>query len=83
MYWDLRDKKISWDDEISDLSKIKFKKQLEDFTTNKKEIPKVIPLTKVSVTTIDLHDFGDISIAANCVAVLATVYQSTKANQSL
>ena len=77
---DLCDKKILWGKGTSDLLKIKFKKYLEDITNNKREIPKpkVIPLTKESVTTIDLHVFGAISITANCAAVPAIVYQPTE-----
>ena len=83
--YDLCDKKLLWGKGTSDLLKIKFKKYLEDITNNKREIPKpkVIPLTKELVTTIDLHAFGTTSITANCAAVLAIVYQPTEIDWSL
>lgn len=58
---------------------------MEDITNNKREIPKpkVIPLTKESVTTIDLHVFGASSITANCAAVPTIVYQPTEIDWSL
>lgn len=56
---------------------------MDNITNNKREIPKVTPLAKEFVTTIALDILGDVSIAANCAAVLATVYQTTKIDQSL
>ena len=58
---------------------------MEDITNNKREIPKpkVITLTKESVIAIDLHVFGATSTTANCMAVLAIVYQPTETDWSL
>lgn len=46
IYRNLCDKKIHWDEGISDLLKINFKKWVQNKTNNKREIPRVILLTK-------------------------------------
>ena len=46
IYGNLCDKKIHWDEGISDLLKINFKKWVQNKTNNKREIPRVILLTK-------------------------------------
>ena len=54
---------------------IKFEEWASDISSIKTEILRYIPLKRESVTTIDLHLFGDASVIANCAAVYALIYQ--------
>ena len=69
------DLKIPWGEEIPDILKQKLKKWDQDISSNKIALPRGIPLKLESVTVIDLHVFGDVSILANCAIVYAIVYQ--------
>ena len=77
------DLKIPWDEEIPSILKCKFKKWVQDRSSNKIALPQVIPIKLVSATAIDLHVFGDASILANCAAVYTVVYQPSITNKKL
>ena len=77
------DPKIPWDEEIPDILKRKFKKWVQDISSNKIALPWAIPLKLESVIAIDLYVFGDVSILANCAAVYAVVYQPSITNKGL
>ena len=77
------DLKIPWGEEIPDILKRKFKKWIQDTSSNRIALPRAIPLKLESVTVIDLHVFGDVSILANCAAVHAIVYQPSITNKGL
>ena len=47
----------------------------------KNEIPRSAPLNKEFITAVDLHVFGDASIAASCALVYAVVYQPSVTKQ--
>ena len=66
--------KIPWDEEIPDILKHKFKKSVQDISSNKIVLRRAIPLKLEFVTAIDLHVFGDASILANCATVYAVLY---------
>ena len=59
------DLKISWDEEIPDILKRKFKKWIKDISGIKIAFPRAIPLKLESVTAIDLHVFRDPGILTN------------------
>ena len=75
IYRELCDKKLPWDTEIPQILKKKFTKWVNDITNILIEIPRSIPTHKESITSVDLHVFGDGSIVANCAAVYAVVNQ--------
>ena len=63
--------------------KKKFKKRVNDITNILIEIRKSIPTQKESITSLDLHVFGDASIVANCAAVYAVVNQPSEISEGL
>ena len=75
IYCELCDKKFPWDSEIPQILKKKFKKWVNDITNILIEIPRSIPTHKESITSVDLHVFGDASIVANCATVYAVENQ--------
>ena len=77
------DLKIPWGEEIPDILKQKLKKWDQDISSNKIALPRGIPLKLESVTVIDLHVFGDVSILANCAIVYAIVYQPSITSKGL
>ena len=77
------DLKIPRGEEIPDILKRKLKKWVQDISSNRIALPRAIPLKLESVTVIDLHVFGDVSILANCAAVYAIVYQPSITNKGL
>ena len=83
IYRELCDKKRSWDTEIPQILKEKFKKWVSDITNIPIEIPRSIPTHKESITSVDLHVFGDASIIANCAAVYAVVNQPPAISKGL
>ena len=83
IYRELCDKKLPWDTEIPQILKKKFKKWVNDITNILIEIPRSIPTHKESITSVDLHVFGDASIVANCAAVYAVVNQPSAISQGL
>ena len=56
---------------------------MNDITIILIEIPRSIPTHKESITSADLHVFGDASIVANCAAVYAVVNQPSAISQGL
>ena len=82
IYRELCDKKLPWDTEIPNIRE-KNLKWLNDITNILIEIPRSIPTHKESITSVDLHAFGDASIVANCVAVYAVVNQLSAISQGL
>ena len=83
IYCDLYDKKLPWESEIPQILNKKFKKWVNDITNIIIEIPRSIPTHKESITSVDLHVFGDVSIVANCAAVYAVVNQPSVISQGL
>ena len=83
IYRELCDKKLPWDTEIPQILKKKFTKWVNDITNILIEIPRSIPTHKESITSVDLHVFGDASIVANCAAVYAVVNQPSAISQGL
>ena len=83
IYHELCDLKIPCDEEIPDIPKRKFKKWVQDISSNKIALPRTIPFKLESVTAIDLHVFGDAGILVNCAAVYAVVYQPSITNKGL
>ena len=81
VYRELCDKKLPWDTEIPQILKKKFTKWVNDITNILIEIPRSIPTHKESITSVDLHVFGDGSIVANCAAVYAVVNQPSAISQ--
>ena len=79
----MRDLKIPWGEEIPDILKRKLKKWVQDTSSNRIALPRAIPLKLESVTVIDLHVFGDVSILANCAIVYAIVYQPSITSKGL
>ena len=73
IYCELCDKKLPWDTEILQILKKNFKNWVNNITNILIEIP--IPTHKESITSVDLHVFGDASTVANCAAVYAVVNQ--------
>ena len=71
------------DTEIPQILKKKFKKWVNDITNILIKIPRSIPTHKVSITSVDLHVFGDASIAANCAAIDGVVNQPSAISQGL
>ena len=76
------DLQIPWDEEIPDLLKRKFTKWVQVISSNKIALPRAIPLKLKSATVIDLHVFGDYTLA-NCAAVYTVVYQPSISNRGL
>ena len=74
IYRELCDNKISWDAEVSKGRKTKFEKWANDVSSIKTKVPTSILLKKESVTSIDLHVFGDTSAMANCSVIYALIY---------
>ena len=69
------DLEISWDEEIPDILKSKFKEWVQDVNSKEMALPRAIRLKLESVTAIDLHVFGDASILVNlCNSVPAKYY---------
>ena len=54
---------------------------VRDTLSLKNEIPRSAPLNKESTTAVDLHVFGDTSIAASCALVYGVVYQPSVTKQ--
>ena len=52
-------------------------------TNTLSEIPRSIPIHRESITSVDMHVFGDASIVANCAAVYVVVNQPPAISQSL
>ena len=77
------DKKLPWNTEITQISKKKFKKRINDITNILTEIPSSIPTQKKSITSVDMHVIGDASIVANYAAVYAVVIQPSAISQGL
>ena len=69
IYRELYDLKIPWDEETPDILIFKFKKWVQDISSNKIALPRAIPLKLEPVTAIDLQVFGDASIVVNCATV--------------
>ena len=46
-------------------------------------MPRSIPTHKESITSVDLHVFGNASIVVNCAAVYAVVNQPSAISQGL
>ena len=63
--------------------KEKIKKWAKDITNILIEIPRSISTHNESITSVDLHVFGDASIVANCAAVYAVVNQPSAISQGL
>ena len=84
IYRELCDKELHWDTIILQILKKNFlKKWVNDITNIPTEIPGSIPTSKESITSVDLHVFGDASILANCAAVYAVVNQPSEISQGL
>ena len=81
VYSELCDEKIPWDAEAPEHLKNKFVKWMRDTSSLKNEIPMSIELNKESITTVDLHVFGDASIVTSCAIVHAVVYQPSVTNE--
>ena len=82
IYRGLCDKKRPWDKEIHQILKKKSKKLVNNITSIPTEIPTSIPTNKRSITSVDLHVFGDGSILAKCVAVYVVVNQPSAISQA-
>ena len=50
-------------------------KWLRDIPSLKNKISRSVALNKESITAVDLHAFGDVSIVASCAVVYAVVNQ--------
>ena len=83
IYHELCDKKRPWDTEIPQILKKKFKKVVNYITNILIELPRSILTHKESLTSVDLHVFGNASILANCAAVDAVLNQSPAISQGL
>ena len=83
IYRELCDLEIYWHEEVPDILKSKFKKWVQDISSNKIALPRTIPLKLESVSAIDLPVFGDATILENCAAVYAAVYQPSITNKGL
>ena len=83
IYRELCEEGVSWDSEVSKRLKTRFEKWAKDISCIKTEIPRSIPLNIESVTSLDLHVFGDASVLANCAAVYAVITQPNSINQGL
>ena len=83
MYSEVCDEKISWDAESPEHLKNKYVKWTRDTSNFKNEIPRSVARNKESITTVDLHAFGDTSIVASCAVVYALVHQPSVTNQEL
>ena len=83
IYRELCDKKLPWDTEIPQILKKKIKKWVNDITNILIETPRSILTHEESITSVDLHVFGDASVVANCAAVYAVVNQPSAVNQGL
>ena len=83
IYRELCDLKGPWDEEIPVILKCKFKKRVQDISSNKIALPRAILVKLKSVTVIDLDVFGEASILENCVAVYAVVYQPSITNMGI
>ena len=70
-YHELCQKKPPWDTKIPQTLKNKIKKWVNDNTNTLIEIPKSFPTHKESITSVELHVFGDVSIVANCAVIYA------------
>ena len=68
------DLEISWDEEIPDVLKSKFKEWVQDVNSKEMALPGAIRLKLESVTAIDLHVFGDASILVNLCNSLPAKY---------
>ena len=78
IYRDLRDQKFPQDEKILESLKFKCQKWTVDETSNRREIVRAIPLTKESVTAVDLHVLVEPSIVANCTVVYGNIYFQSK-----
>ena len=83
IYSEVCDEKIPWDAEAPEPLKNKFVKWVRDTSSLKSKISRLVALNKESITTVDLHVFGDASIVASCVVVYAVVHQTSVTNQGL
>ena len=83
IYHELCDKKRPWDTEIPQILKKKFKKVVNYITNILIELPRSILTHKESLTSVDLHVFGNASILANYAAVDAVLNQSPAISQGL
>ena len=63
--------------------KKKIKKWVNDITKIPIKIPRSIPTNKKSITSVDLHVFGDANILGNCAAAYAAVIQVRAIGQDL
>ena len=82
-YRELCDKKLHWDPKIPQILKKNIKKWVNDITKIPIKIPRSIPTNKKSITSVDLHVFGDASVLGNCAAVYAAVIQVRAIGQDL
>ena len=83
IYRELCDKKLPWDTEIPQILKKQFKKWVNDIPNIQIEIARSIPTNKESITSVDLHVFGNASILDNCAAVYAVVNQPSSISKGL
>ena len=83
IYHELCAKKLPWNTEIPQILKKKIKKWVNDIANILIEIRRSIPTHNESITSVDLHVFGDASILANCAAIYAVVNQPSPISQGV